>query len=126
MSDRLGSSSTCSKAMSLNGYFPGERASTLQWRAGESALVLDFSPGSLDFRKSIVMFVPSPDVRFTSPADNYGSREREEKAMGVLDLELQRQRRVEMLREAESKSVLRGRRRARGILMLAGLWIVGR
>lgn len=46
--------------------------------------------------------------------------------MGVLDLELQRQRRVEMLREAESKSVLRGRRRARRRLHLAGLWIVGR
>ncbi len=46
--------------------------------------------------------------------------------MGVLDLELQRERRVEMLREAESKRVLRGRRRARGILLLAGLWIIGR
>lgn len=72
------------------------------------------------------MIVPSPDARFASVADNYGSREGEEKAMGVLDLELQRERRVEMLREAEGKRVLGRRRRARRILQLAGLWIIGR
>lgn len=72
------------------------------------------------------MIVPSPDAWFASPADNYGSREREEKAMGVLDFELQRERRAEMLREAESKRVVGSRRRARNILLRAGLWAIGR
>jgi hypothetical protein len=60
------------------------------------------------------MFVPSPDARFASAADTYGrSGRREERAMGVMDLEVQRERRVEMLREAESKRVV-GRKRPGG------------
>jgi hypothetical protein len=34
--------------------------------------------------------------------------------MGVMDFEVQRERRVEMLREAESKRVAEGRRSGRG------------
>jgi hypothetical protein len=52
-----------------------------------------------------VTFVPSPDARFDAGADTYGRNEREEKAMGIRDFEVQRERRVEMLREAESKRV---------------------
>jgi hypothetical protein len=59
------------------------------------------------------MFVPSPDARFYARADTYGRSKREERAMGVMDLEVQRERRVEMLREAESKRVV-GRKRPGG------------
>jgi hypothetical protein len=56
------------------------------------------------------MFVPSPDARCDARADTYGRSEREERAMGVMDFEVQRERRVEMLREAESKRVAGHRR----------------
>jgi hypothetical protein len=46
------------------------------------------------------MFVPSPDARSGARTDTYCGSEREERAMGVVDLEVQRERRVEMLREA--------------------------
>jgi hypothetical protein len=45
--------------------------------------------------------------------------------MGVMDLEVQRERRMEMLREAESKRIV-GRRRRSGALRLVGFWIIGR
>ena len=45
--------------------------------------------------------------------------------MGVIDIEVQRERRVEMLREAESERVV-GRRRRSGAWRLIGLWIIGR
>jgi hypothetical protein len=57
------------------------------------------------------MFVPSPDARFYALADTCGRSEREERAMGVKDFEVQRERRVEILREAESKRVA-GRRQS--------------
>jgi hypothetical protein len=60
------------------------------------------------------MFVPSPDARFGATADTYGRSEREERAMGVMDLEVQRERRVEMLREAKSRRVAESRRAGRG------------
>jgi hypothetical protein len=51
--------------------------------------------------------------------------------MGVMDFEVQRERRAEMLREAASRRASRGHRakahgRARGLLKLAGAWVVGR
>jgi hypothetical protein len=67
------------------------------------------------------MFVPSPDARFGARADTYGRNEREERAMGVKDFEVQRERRVEMLREAESRRVAGSRRGARAFSRLAGL-----
>ncbi len=45
--------------------------------------------------------------------------------MGILDLEVQRERRVEMLREAESKRAV-GRRKRSGAWRLIGFWIIGR
>jgi hypothetical protein len=60
------------------------------------------------------MFVPSPDARFDARTDTYGRGEREERAMGVMDLEVQRERRVEMLREAKSRCVAGSRREGRG------------
>ena len=69
------------------------------------------------------MFVPSPDARFAVGTDTYGRYEREERAMGVMDLEVQRERRVEMLREAESKRSVGRRRRS---WKLIGLWAIGR
>jgi hypothetical protein len=71
------------------------------------------------------MFVPSPDARFVVQADTCGRGKREERAMGVLDFEVQRERRVEILREAESRRVV-GRRRKSGAWRLVGFWIVGR
>jgi hypothetical protein len=61
------------------------------------------------------MFVPSPDAPFASAANTYGRNEprREERAMGVMDLEVQRERRMEMLREAENRHV-GSRRSGRG------------
>jgi hypothetical protein len=70
------------------------------------------------------MFVPSSDARFDVRADTYGRSEREERAMGVMDFEVQRERRVEMLREAESKRVAGHRRSgwgARAFSKLAGV-----
>ena len=46
--------------------------------------------------------------------------------MGVLDFEVQRERRAEMLREAESKRVVGRRRRASVVRKLVGFWIIGR
>ncbi len=50
--------------------------------------------------------------------------------MGVIrDFEVQRERRVEMLREAESKRVVGRRRSGRGahaLSKLASLWAIGR
>ena len=45
--------------------------------------------------------------------------------MGVIDIEVQRERRVEMLREAESKRIV-GRRGKSGAWRLIGFWIIGR
>jgi hypothetical protein len=47
-----------------------------------------------------VTFVPSSDARFDARANTYGTSEREERVMGVVDFELQRERRMEMLRKA--------------------------
>ena len=77
-------------------------------------------------RKSAVTFVPSSDARFDARADTYGRSEREERAMGVMDLEVQRERRVEMLREAESRRVAGSRRRARALSRLAGFLAIVR
>jgi hypothetical protein len=80
-------------------------------------------------RKSSVTFVPSPDARFDGRADTWGRSEREERAMGVMDLEVQRERRVEMLREAESRRVAGSRRsgrRAHAYSKLASLLAVVR
>jgi hypothetical protein len=71
-----------------------------------------------------VTFAPSPDARFDALADTYGKSEREERAMGVMDFEVQRERRVQMLREAESKRVAGNRRSgwgARALSKLAGV-----
>jgi hypothetical protein len=65
-------------------------------------------------RKSAVTFVPSSDARFEARADTYGRSEREERAMGVMDFEVQRERRMEMLRKAESRRVAESRRAGRG------------
>ena len=78
-------------------------------------------------RKSSVTFVPSPDARFGARADTYGRSEREERAMGVMDFEVQRERRVQMLREAESKRVAGNRRSgwgARAFSKLAGVMAI--
>ena len=75
-------------------------------------------------RKSAVTFVPSPDARFDARADTYGRSEREERVMGIMDFEVERERRVEMLREAESKRVAGHRRSgwgARAFSKLAGV-----
>jgi hypothetical protein len=75
-------------------------------------------------RKSSVTFVPSPDARIGGRADTYGRSEREERAMGIMDFEVQRERRVEMLREAESKRVAGNRLSgwaARAFSKLAGV-----
>ena len=61
-------------------------------------------------RKSSATFVPSPDAGFDAGTHTYGRSEREERAMGVMEIEVQRERRVEMLREAESKRVAGHRR----------------
>lgn len=74
-------------------------------------------------------FVPSPDARIDARTDTYGRSEREEKAMGIKDFEVQRERRVEMLREAESRPVAvrrRSGRRARAYSKLASLLAVVR
>jgi hypothetical protein len=72
-------------------------------------------------RKSSVTFVPSPDARFDARADTYGRSEREERAMGVMDFEVQRERRMEMLRKAESRRVAESRRAGRGARALSKL-----
>jgi hypothetical protein len=75
-------------------------------------------------RKSSVTFVPSPDARFDARADTYDRSEREERAMGVRDFEVHRERRVEMLREAEIQRVAVHRRSgwgARAFSKLAGV-----
>jgi len=72
------------------------------------------------------MIVPSPDARFPSPADTYGRPKGEEKAMGILDFESQRERRAEMLREAESERNFGRRRRTRLARKLAGLLTISR
>lgn len=52
--------------------------------------------------------------------------------MGVMDLDLQRERRAELLREAERGRLVRGRRErsrredARGFWKLASAWVVSR
>lgn len=52
--------------------------------------------------------------------------------MSVMDFELQRERRVELLRQAESRRLSRSgrarnrRKRARGFWKLAGAWVIGR
>lgn len=52
--------------------------------------------------------------------------------MNVMDLDLQRERRVELLREAERGRLARGhrvrarRKKASGVLKLAGAWILSR
>ena len=52
--------------------------------------------------------------------------------MGIMDFEVQRERRTELLREAESRHSAGGRRtidrrrRPRGFWKLAGAWVVGR
>ena len=46
--------------------------------------------------------------------------------MGVIDIEVQRERRVGMLREAESKRAVGRRRRSGVVRKLVGFWIVGR
>jgi hypothetical protein len=46
--------------------------------------------------------------------------------MGFMDLEVQRERRVEMLREAESKRAVGRRRRSGVVRKLVGFWIIGR
>jgi hypothetical protein len=71
-----------------------------------------------------VTFIPSPDARFDARADTYGRSEREERAMGVMDFEVQRERSMEMLREAEIKRVAGHRRSgwgARAFSKLAGV-----
>ena len=45
--------------------------------------------------------------------------------MGIMDFEVQRERRVEKLREAESKRAL-GRRRRSGVWRLIGFLTIGR
>jgi hypothetical protein len=72
------------------------------------------------------MFVPSPDARFAVRADTCGRGKREVRAMGFMDLEVQRERRVEMLREAESKRAVGRRRRSGVVRKLVGFWIIGR
>ena len=68
------------------------------------------------------MFVPSPDARFVSAANTNGrSERREERAMGVMDLEVQRERRVELLREAESRRVAGRRRSGLGVRVFSNL-----
>jgi hypothetical protein len=74
-------------------------------------------------RKSAVTFVPSSDARSDDRADTYGRSEREERVMGVMDFEVQRERRMEMLRKAESRRVAeswRAWRGARALSRLAG------
>jgi hypothetical protein len=75
-------------------------------------------------RKSSATFVPSPDARFDAGTHTYGRSEREERAMGVMEIEVQRERRVEMLREAEIQRVAVHRRSgwgARAFSKLAGV-----
>jgi len=43
-----------------------------------------------------------------------------------MDLEVQRERRAEMLREAESQRAVGGRRRSGVVRKLVGFWIIGR
>ena len=84
-----------------------------------------------DAQKSTAELVPSPDARFPSAADTYGrrKRDREERAMGVMDLEVQRERRVELLREAESRRAGRRGRpgdRAHALSKVVSFWVIGR
>ena len=65
-------------------------------------------------RKSAVTFVPSPDARFDARFDTCRRSERGERAMGVMDFEVQRGRRMEMLHEAESNRAAGLRRSGRG------------
>jgi hypothetical protein len=69
-------------------------------------------------------FVPSPDARFDAGADTFGRSEREDRAMGIMDFEVQRERRVEMLHEADRQRVAGHRRSgwgARAFSRLAGV-----
>ncbi|HEX7170340.1 MAG TPA: hypothetical protein VF206_05865 [Rubrobacter sp.] len=71
------------------------------------------------------MIVLSPDAQVPRTANTYGRREREERAMNYMDLEVQRERRMELLREAESKRAVARRRsgnKPRAVSKLAGLW----
>jgi hypothetical protein len=72
-------------------------------------------------RKSAVTFVPSSDARFDARADTCGRSEREERVMGVMEFEVQRERRMEMLRKAESGRVAESRRTWRGARALSRL-----
>jgi hypothetical protein len=69
----------------------------------------------------------SPDAEVLRAANTYGRRrrEREERAMNYMDLEVQRERRMELLREAESKRAVVRRRsgnKPHSVSKLAGLW----
>jgi hypothetical protein len=78
-------------------------------------------------RKSSVTFVPSPDARIGGRADTYGRSEREERAMGIMDFEVQRERRVEMLREAKTTRVAGQRSLGWGVrafTKLAGILVI--
>ena len=63
-------------------------------------LTLDQSPTSADLQKSPTIIVLSPDAQIPCAANTYvrRRREREEKAMGIRDFEVQRERRAELLR----------------------------
>jgi hypothetical protein len=97
-------------------------AFSVSFLGADSSVLLDFGPRSVAYQRSTVMFVPSPDARFDARTDTYGrSERREERAMGIKDLEAQRERRVEMLREAESRRVAGSRRSGRGARASSGL-----
>jgi hypothetical protein len=73
------------------------------------------------------MIVLSPDAQVPRSANTYGRRrrEREERAMNYMDLEVQRERRMELLREAESTHAVVRRRsgnKPRAVSKVAGLW----